>query len=59
MDEKTETRRLKLFYWNREAEQIAADNAGWPVQFRFAVHADWSRVPELWTLIWLQMSSER
>ena len=32
------------------AKQIAAGNAGWPVQFRFAVHADWSRVPELWTL---------
>lgn len=33
-----------------DAEQIAAGNAGWPVQFRFAVHAGWSRVPELWTL---------
>jgi len=30
--------------------QFAAGNAGWPVQFRFAVHAGWSRVPELWTL---------
>jgi hypothetical protein len=30
--------------------QIAAGNAGWPVQFRFAVHILWSRVPELWTL---------
>ena len=28
----------------------AAGNAGWPFQFRFAVHAGWSRVPELWTL---------
>ena len=28
-------------------QQIAAGNAGWPVQFRFAVHSDWSRVPEL------------
>jgi hypothetical protein len=33
---------------NREY-QIAAGNAGWPFQFRFAVHAGWSRVPELWT----------
>jgi hypothetical protein len=32
------------------AQQIAAGNAGWPFQFRFAVHAGWSRVPELWTL---------
>jgi hypothetical protein len=32
------------------AEQIAAGNAGWPVQFRFAVHVIWSCVPELWTL---------
>ena len=31
-------------------QQITAGNAGWPVQFRFAVHAGWSRVPELWTL---------
>ena len=30
--------------------QIAAGNAGWPFQFRFAVHVIWSRVPELWTL---------
>src|ERR1035438_4477583 len=30
-------------------EQIAAGNAGWRFQFRFAVHAGWSRVPELWT----------
>jgi hypothetical protein len=30
--------------------QIAAGNAGWPVQFRFAVHGFLSRVPELWTL---------
>ena len=29
---------------------IAAGNAGWRSQFRFAVHAGWSRVPELWTL---------
>ncbi len=27
--------------------QIAAGNAGWPVQFRFAVHVILSRVPEL------------
>jgi hypothetical protein len=27
--------------------QIAAGNAGWPVQFRFAVRVIWSRVPEL------------
>ena len=33
-----------------DAEQIAAGNAGWRSQFRFAVHAFWSRVPELWTL---------
>ena len=32
------------------AYQIAAANAGWPAQFRFAVHVIWSRVPELWTL---------
>ena len=31
-------------------QQIAARNAGWPSQFRFAVHVIWSRVPELWTL---------
>ena len=31
-------------------QPIAPGNAGWPVQFRFAVHAGWSRVPELWTL---------
>jgi hypothetical protein len=30
--------------------KIAAGNAGWPVQFRVAVDAGWSRVPELWTL---------
>jgi hypothetical protein len=29
-------------------EQIAAGNAGWPLQFRFAVHVIWSRVLELW-----------
>jgi hypothetical protein len=28
-------------------DQIAAGNAGRPVQFRFAVHVIWSRVPEL------------
>jgi hypothetical protein len=26
-----------------------AGNAGWRSQFRFAVHAFWSRVPDLWT----------
>ena len=26
--------------------QIAAGNAGWRFQFRFAIHAGWSRVPE-------------
>jgi len=31
-------------------QQIAAGNAGWRSQFRFAVHAGCSRVPELWTL---------
>jgi hypothetical protein len=31
------------------SNKIAAGNAGWPVQFRFAVHAFWSRAPELWT----------
>jgi hypothetical protein len=30
-------------------QQIAAGNAGWRLQFRFAVHAIWFRVPELWT----------
>ena len=30
---------------NLLAEQIAG-NAGWPFQFRFAVHGIWSRVPE-------------
>ena len=29
---------------------IAAANAGWRGQFRFAVHVFWSRVAELWTL---------
>jgi hypothetical protein len=33
-----------------QVQQIAAGHAGWPVQFRFAVHVIWSRVPELWTL---------
>ena len=32
-------------------QQIAAGNAGWRLQFRFAVHAGWFRVPELWTLV--------
>ena len=41
---------IDLGYEIDDAEQIAAGNAGWPVQFRFAVHAGWSRVPELWTL---------
>ena len=27
------------------SSQIAAGNAGWPVEFRFAVRAFWSRVP--------------
>jgi hypothetical protein len=31
-------------------QPLAAGNAGWRLQFRFAVHAGWSRVPELWTL---------
>jgi hypothetical protein len=39
-------------------EQVAASNAGWPFQFRFAVHGFWSRVPELWTLIWLREVNE-
>src|SRR5258705_28779 len=30
--------------------QIAAGNAGWRSQFRFAVHVIWSRVPDLWSL---------
>jgi hypothetical protein len=34
---------------NKFAEHISAGNAGWPFQFRFAVHVMWSRVPELWT----------
>ena len=33
-----------------DAYQIAAGNAGWRFQFRFAVHAGWSRVPEHKTL---------
>ena len=33
--------------WSNEC---AAGNAGWRLQFRFAVHVLWSRVPELWTL---------
>jgi len=41
---------LSILHENEEAEQIAAGNAGWPSQFRFAVHVIWSRVPELWTL---------
>jgi len=32
------------------AQQIAAGNAGWRPQFRFAVRVLWSRVPELWAL---------
>jgi hypothetical protein len=31
-------------------QPLAAGKAGWRFQFRFAVHAGWSRVPELWTL---------
>jgi hypothetical protein len=30
--------------------QIATGNAGWGLQFRFAVYAGWSRVPEFWAL---------
>jgi hypothetical protein len=30
-------------------DEIAAGNAGSRLQLRFAVHAIWSRVPELWT----------
>jgi len=29
---------------------LPAGNAGWPFQFRFAVHTGWSRVPELLSL---------
>ena len=29
---------------------MATANPGWRLQFRCAVHAFWSRVPELWTL---------
>ena len=31
-------------------EPNASGNAGWRLQFRFAVDAGWSGVPELWTL---------
>src|ERR1035438_4445061 len=41
---------MRKFATRETSIKIAADNAGWPVQFRFAVHAGWSRVPELWTL---------
>ena len=34
----------------KRLNKIAAGNAGWLFQFRFAVHVIWSRVPELWTL---------
>ena len=30
-------------------QPLASGNAGWPSQFRFAVHGFWSRVPELWS----------
>jgi hypothetical protein len=33
-----------------DAQQIAAGNAGWRLQFRFAVHDFWPRAPELWAL---------
>jgi len=33
------------------ANKIAAGNAGWPFQLRFAVHAGWSRVPEIWMFL--------
>ena len=33
----------------RKPGPYPAGNAGWRSQFRFAVHAGWSRVPELWT----------
>ena len=31
----------------KPSNEIATGNAGWPVQFRFAVHVNWSRAPEL------------
>jgi len=31
-------------------QPLAAGNAGWPIQFRFAVHGFLSRVAELFTL---------
>jgi len=37
--------------------KIAAGNAGWLVQFRFAAHVLWSRVPELWTFCGVQTMS--
>jgi len=46
MDEKTETRRLKLFYWNREADkslQATRDSAG---SSAVAVHVFGSRDPK-------------
>jgi hypothetical protein len=42
---------VKVSNYDRVFTQpLAAGNAGWGSQFRFAVHAGWSRVPELWTL---------
>jgi hypothetical protein len=34
----------------QSAKQNIPGKAGWQLQFRFAVHSIWSRVPELWTL---------
>jgi len=42
--------RSQIHTTNDDTQQIAAANAGWRLQFRFAVHAFWSRVAELWTL---------
>jgi hypothetical protein len=44
---------LPLLPRSGSVQQIAAGNAGWPVQFRYRGGCHQPRVPELWTLIWL------
>ena len=47
---------MRISYHESEY-QIVAGNAGWPSQFRFAVHVIWSRVPDLWAFDGRSMTS--
>ena len=45
--------RPEIRCWSYEpldAEPVARAHPGWRLQFRFAVHAGWPRMPEFWTL---------